>query len=148
MTSSGTSAVGVPVVRAVHVRRSPTDAFRLFTEDIGAWWPMDTHSVYGATGRVSVEGDEIVERSADGERSVWAEIVESSAPRLLVMTWHAGHDAATATRVEVTFAPDGDGTRVELTHTGWEVLGERAEEARQSYDTGWVPVLERFVAAS
>jgi hypothetical protein len=49
--------------------------------------------------------------------------------------------------VEVAFLPDGDGTRVELTHTGWEALGERAEQARRSYDQGWVPVLERFVEA-
>ena len=147
MTTSRTSAVGVPVVRAVHVRRTPDDAFRLFTEDIGAWWPMETHSVFGATARVATEGREIVEHSAAGERSVWAEIVESDPPSRLVLRWHPGTDPATATTVEVTFAPDPDGTRVELTHSGWEVLGERALSARQSYDEGWLPVLERFTTA-
>jgi uncharacterized protein YndB with AHSA1/START domain len=146
MTPSGTSAVSVPVVRAITVRRTPEDAFRLFTADIGSWWPMDPHSVYGATARVDVEGSEIVERSAEGERSVWAEVVESSPPRRLVLSWHPGTEPAKATRVEVSFLADGEGTRVELTHTGWEALGERAEAARQSYDTGWVLVLERYAA--
>jgi uncharacterized protein YndB with AHSA1/START domain len=129
------------------VRRTPEDAFRLFTEDIGSWWPMDPHSVFGATARVDVEGSEIVEQSAKGERSVWAEIVESSPPHRLVLSWHPGTDPAKATRVEVAFLPDGEGTRVELTHTGWEALGERAEAARQSYDNGWQLVLQRFAEA-
>jgi uncharacterized protein YndB with AHSA1/START domain len=148
MTTSGTSAVNVPVVRAVTVRRTPEDTFRLFTVDIGAWWPMGTHSVFGATARVDVEGSEVVETSAEGERSVWAEIVESSPPRRLVLSWHPGTDPAKPTRVEVSFAPDGEGaTRVELTHTGWEALGERAEAARQSYDEGWQSVLGLFAEA-
>jgi uncharacterized protein YndB with AHSA1/START domain len=147
MTPSGASAVSVPVVRAVTVRRTPEDTFRLFTADIGAWWPMETHSVFGATARVDVEGSEIVETSAEGERSVWAEIVESSPPQRLVLSWHPGSDPARPTRVEVSFAPDGEGTRVELTHAGWETMGERAEAARQSYDEGWKSVLELFAAA-
>ena len=106
---------------------------------------METHSVFGAAGRVAVEGREIVERSGRAERSVWAEIEEWSPPRLLVLRWHPGTDPARPTRVEVAFVPDGVGTRVELTHTGWEVLGERAEGARQSYEQGWVVVLESFV---
>ncbi len=147
MTTSGTSAVSVSVVRAVTGRRTPEDTFRLFTADIGAWWPMETHSVFGATARVDVEGSEIVERSAEGERSVWAEIVESSPPHRLVLSWHPGTDPAKPTRVEVSFAPDGEGTRVELTHTGWEAMGERAGSARRSYDEGWLSVLQRFAAA-
>jgi len=141
------SQVGVPVVRVVHVRRRPEDAFRIFTEDIGAWWPMETHSVFGAAARVAVEGTEIVERSGLGEQSVWAEIEEWSPPHLLVLSWHPGTDPAKATKVEISFAPDDEGTRVELTHTGWEALGERAEAARQSYDEGWLSVLQRFAAA-
>jgi len=139
--------VSVPVVRAVTVRRTPEDTFRLFTTVIGAWWPMEAHSVFGATARVDVEGSEIVERSAEGERSVWAEILESSPPRLLVLSWHSGTDPAKPTRVEVSFAADGAGTRVELTHTGWEVLGEGAAFARKSYDEGWRPVLECLAEA-
>jgi len=145
--TSETNTVSAPVVRAVHVARSREDAFRIFTEDIGAWWPMESFSVFGATARVAVEGSDIAEHSAEGERTVWAEIVESDPPRLLVLKWHPGTDPATATTVEVAFADDGDRTRVELTHSGWETLGERAMAVRQSYDGGWLQVLERFVAA-
>ena len=42
------------------------------------------------------------------------------------------------------FLADDDGTRVVLTHHGWERLGERAVEARRSYADGWLSVLEGY----
>jgi len=33
-----------PIVKSVDVRRSAADAFRIFTEEVTAWWPMKTHS--------------------------------------------------------------------------------------------------------
>ena len=38
---------------------------------------------------------------------------------------------------------DGGGTHVELTHSGWEKLGEAAADLRARYDRGWVAVFER-----
>jgi hypothetical protein len=45
----------------------------------------------------------------------------------------------------VRFAPEGEGTRVELEHRGWEKSG--AGE-RSSYDGGWEYVLRKFAEAS
>ena len=44
------------------------------------------------------------------------------------------------------FLADDDGTRVVLTHHGWERLGDRAAEARGSYAEGWLSVLEGYAA--
>jgi hypothetical protein len=43
----------------------------------------------------------------------------------------------------VTFTPAEAGTRVELTHWGWEHLGDRAASVRESYNQGWVTVFEQ-----
>ena len=51
------------------------------------------------------------------------------------------------TEVRVTFATDGDGCRVELTHSGWEALDDGAT-TRGGYNSGWNGVLERIVAAA
>ena len=32
-----------PILRSITVRRSPDEAFRLFTAEMGSWWPLDTH---------------------------------------------------------------------------------------------------------
>ena len=44
---------------------------------------------------------------------------------------------------KLRFTPEDGGTRVELTHAGWEALGEEAQSVRDSYDRGWVKVFEQ-----
>ena len=36
-----------PVLRSVTVECAPEHAFRVFTERLGEWWPLETHSIYG-----------------------------------------------------------------------------------------------------
>jgi uncharacterized protein YndB with AHSA1/START domain len=67
-------------------------------------------------------------------------------PRRLAFTWQCLLTAEQAQRVEVTFAPAADGTRVELVHTGWEKLGDAAAAKRDSYDKGWGRVFEQCYA--
>ena len=39
------------VTRSVTVSASPERAFRAFTEEIGGWWPLQTHSLFGESSR-------------------------------------------------------------------------------------------------
>ncbi len=41
-----------PIVKDVLVRCDPARAFDTFTNSIGRWWPMEGHSVGGASARV------------------------------------------------------------------------------------------------
>ena len=43
--------------------------------------------------------------------------------------------------IEVQFEPEGTGTRLTLTHTGWERLGKEARKARRGYPIGWQYVM-------
>lgn len=134
-----------PVVRAVHVRKPVEDAFRIFTERIGDWWPLQRFGLYesATTGVWFVDG-KIVERSTSGEEGVWAEVTVWEPPYRLALSWHPGTDPALATVVEVDFEPDEDGTRVVLTHSGWEILGDRAARGRAGYAGGWRSVVAGF----
>ena len=65
MTQQETEALA-PLRLSVLVGRPPAHAFRVFTEGIGTWWPLETHSV-GEGGAENVElesrvGGQIVER--------------------------------------------------------------------------------------
>jgi uncharacterized protein YndB with AHSA1/START domain/uncharacterized protein YciI len=132
-----------PVRREIRVAADPATAYAVFTAHLGAWWPLGQFSVHGASASVAFEGDEIVERSTDGEVSVWAEVLERSAPDLLRLSWHPGQPADQATEVEVTFHADGEGTLVRLLHRGWERLAEPARAA-DSYAQGWVAVIDCY----
>jgi uncharacterized protein YndB with AHSA1/START domain/uncharacterized protein YciI len=136
-----------PVRRSVVVRCAPERAFAAFCHEIGAWWPLRSHSVNGADAAgVRLDprvGGTIVETAADGSSVVWGTVLRYQPPRLLAFSWHPGWAADDATEVQVRFAEHPDGTLVELEHTGWE-RHPRGAAAREDYTGGWVTVLRAF----
>lgn len=48
--------------------------------------------------------------------------------------------------MEVEFSAVEHGTRVVLTHRGWDALGEKGPEMREEYVDGWDFVLGRYGA--
>jgi uncharacterized protein YndB with AHSA1/START domain len=138
-----------PVRVEVVVPCPPARAFEFFTRDIARWWPRGTHSVSRAScATVTVdarEGGTIYETAQDGSRHTWGTLTRCEPGERLDFTWHPGRNADSAQRVEVRFARVSGGTRVELTHGGWDVLGERAADARRGYQGGWTMILnERY----
>ena len=82
-------------------------------------------------------------RSTSGARSSpW------EPPSRVGYTWHPGRGEETAQEVEVTFTPEGDGTRVDIRHWGWEKLGDRLDETIASYNEGWDMVLAVYARAA
>ena len=137
-----------PVRRTVSVACSPERAFELFTERMADWWPTSTHSLSGdRTDTVVVEakvGGRLYEVDSDGTEHPWGSVLVWEPPSRFAVEWRLGSD--TSTDWEVTFTPDADGTRVELVHRHWERLGAEASATRDSYENGWVTVLDAYVA--
>jgi uncharacterized protein YndB with AHSA1/START domain len=145
--------MALEVRSSVTVKLPRDEAFRLFTERIGSWWPMARHSVYeGDAAGVTMEprvGGRLYESAADGRTSDWGTVTVWEPVDRVAMTWHPGYGEELATVVDVTFhdSPDG-GTQVELLHTGWEVHGGTASEAAATYQSGWPSVLGLFAEAA
>lgn len=136
-----------PVLRATHVTLPADVAFRVFTEQLGAWWPLTTHGCFGAdSAGVAFEGGLLVERSLTGERATWGEVLAWEPPHRLLVTWHPGRAEGPATQVEVRFVAVDGGTRVELAHSGWQALpdGGVAARARYSGRNAWGTVLDHY----
>jgi uncharacterized protein YndB with AHSA1/START domain len=123
-------------------------AFRLYTEGIARWWPLQKFSVGEEDSDAVVleprKGGRLYERTKSGEEHAWGTVLGWDPPRRLVHTWHPGREPESAQQVEITFEQEGAGTRVELVHTGWEKLGDRAPEAFTNYEGGWDIVLGRY----
>ncbi len=141
-----TNETGIePVVFNAVVEMKAEDAFRLFTDGIASWWPLETHSVGGANAKSCVfeakEDGAIYEIDANGERHVWGRVVICEPGEHLVFTWHPGRAEESAQEVEMYFDEDGSVTHIELIHSEWEKLGESAQELRDSYETGWAKVV-------
>jgi uncharacterized protein YndB with AHSA1/START domain len=148
-----------PIRKSVRVDRTQQDAFDLFTEHIGEWWPTEELSRTAdeklgkgvKLERVVFEprqGGRVYEVTSDGREPSWAEVLVYEPPSRVVLAWKPNDSDRPPTEVEVRFEPDHGGTRVELEHRGWERLGDLATKARQGYSDGWRIPLERFVAAA
>ena len=142
------------------VCRSPSmEAFRLFTEHIDRWWPVEVLSraarravrrrCQGGTGRLRAS------RRWSPLRGHVRRVSKGSGLTLPPSSLRPGScspgsrtTGPTSDRGRDPFEQDGDGTIVRLEHRGWEELGARAAEAREGHDGGWRLPLERFVAAA
>jgi hypothetical protein len=139
------STVIVDAIRkTVLVDFAPGEAFDLFTARIASWWPVARHSYGGDKvtdvvfeGRV---GGRVYEVTDAGEQD-WARVLAFDPPSGFRLEWLIGD--ACGSEVEVTFAPEGPGSRVVLEHRGWESAASRG-----SYADGWELVLATFVEAT
>lgn len=142
-----------PVRKSIEVRCEPETAFRIFTSGIADWWPVDRHSISSMRGEnpasIALEphvGGQVFEITADGRRENWARITHFEPGRKIALNWHVMVPEDQATTVEVLFLPISGGTRVELVHSGWEILGESGAQMRNNYNGGWVGVFETAFA--
>ena len=149
MTSAAiTSEAFTPLVKSIVVPWTPEAAFKRWTTDIGAWWPGRTHSV----GQKKVKnivfgagvGERLYEEWHDGTQREWGRVTRWEPPRMVRYTWYPDRTPESAQDIEVRFDAEGSGTRLTLTHTGWERLGAKARKARRGYPIGWSYVMSLF----
>ena len=141
-----------PIQKTLHVPLRPQKAFELFTENLDQWWPTESHSLSAADGelpkQVKVdkhEGGHITETKHDGDTGRWGTITKWDEGRAFGISWYVGRSEDEATDLEVLFIPTDMGTRIELTHSGFERLGNEAVAMHGNYLKGWEFVLtERF----
>ena len=133
--------------KAIVVARPPAIAFRVFCEEIGRWWPLKEG--YSAGGDRAKEifledhvGGRFFERFIDGTEYELGRVTAYEPPRLVAFSWCSPRWEG-PTRVEIRFVQDGDGTRVELQHSGWE-QGPTMLEIGKRFANGWEFVLTRF----
>jgi uncharacterized protein YndB with AHSA1/START domain len=136
------------VEQSVHVPLTPGDAFRLFTDGIGEWWPLEEGFSYGGDRAHKiflepVEGGRFYECFVDGDELQVGTVVVCAPPDRVVFTWRSP-DWQAETEVEVRFLADPSGTNVELAHRGWERLGADAETCARTWANGWPRVVSCF----
>lgn len=140
-----------PITIVTTVERSPTETFDAFLSKVSHWWPLETHSVSPYLGQPApetvvierYEGGRIFETSTQGEQFIWGIVLEYVEGKRIAFSWHPGLSEAEATKVTVEFeVTDAGCTVVTLVHTGWEARGEKADEMRGNYQTGWADIIQ------
>jgi len=146
-------------IRASVVVQAPLErAFRVFTEDIGTWWPSDHHILKAEVADMVFEprvGGHVYDRGVDGSECRWARVLAYDPPRRVVFSWDVDPrwqlepDPAKTSEVEVRFISEGpESTLVELEHRGIDRHGEGWEGMRDAVGSpgGWRRELEALAA--
>jgi uncharacterized protein YndB with AHSA1/START domain len=136
------------VHQSVHVDLPPSEAFHLFTEGIGEWWPLQEGYSYGGDRARSiflepVVGGRFFERFGDGDELQVGTVMSCSPPDRIVFTWRSPEWQGD-TEVDVNFVPDSSGTSVLLEHRGWEQLGPDGALIAARWANGWPRVVAAF----
>ena len=143
-----------PIVKTIEVPCSQAEAFDVFVGEMGSWWPLGKFTVSAMGGRpaktIRVEakqGGTIVEIGPDDNEHLWGSIRAYEPHEFVSMDFHfapPGVEVTDRTLVEVRFTALSDArTRVELTQSNWEALGEQAAMIRGGYVHGWTIIFEQ-----
>ncbi len=122
------AADGVSV--SIDVQVEPAAAFDVFTRELDTWWGRGPRfrplSPYGGSFTLEPGVGGRLLHTADGPPDrvfVVGRIEVWEPPSRLALTWRLPNFAPTqVTRVEISFVPVADGTRVCVTHSGWDCL--------------------------
>jgi uncharacterized protein YndB with AHSA1/START domain len=141
------TAVG-PIRLTVTVNRPPQEAFRIFTERFGDWWPIHEYSIGRDRTEKAVfepwEGGRVYEVMEGGREATWGWVTRWNPPHRVGLGWQTNPQAPGPTELTVTFSPEGAGARVEVDHRGWEIYGDAAPAAHEEYEIGWQTTLPLF----
>ena len=128
--------------KSIIVNCSPETSFKVFCDDMSQWWPG---GFGGKDAKVFLDGrvgGRFFERRSDGSEYQIGKVTSYQPPSFVAFTFRAP-SWDVDTQVEIRFTADGGGTRVELEHSGWD-QDAKTRDARNSYDGGWVGVLEHY----
>jgi uncharacterized protein YndB with AHSA1/START domain len=142
-----------PVVRTIDVNAPPARAFELFTQHMGRWWPVGRTVGKNPHAEVILEphvGGRWFEVDAEGVETSWGKVLAWEPPGRAVLAWQLNsqwtYDPDFVTEVELSFSPEGGGTRVTLEHRNLERFGADAEKHAAQLGGGWPNFLRDFAA--
>jgi uncharacterized protein YndB with AHSA1/START domain len=144
-------------IRSSIVVDVPIDrAFRVFTEDFGAFKPP-SHNLLGVEIAETVfeprVGGYLYDRGVDGTVCRWARVLAYEPPGRVLISWDISPhwqletDLEKTSEVEVRFIAETDKrTRVELEHRNLDRHGDGWEGLREGVgsDEGWPLYLQRY----
>jgi len=144
------------VQTSIVVQAPPDRAFRVFTEQFGAFKPREHNLLSVDIAETVLEprvGGSVFDRGVDGTICRWARVLAYEPPDRLLISWDISPrweiepDPTKTSEVEVRFvAETEDRTRVELTHRHLERHGDGWQSIRDGVagEDGWPLYLRRY----
>lgn len=143
------------VRKSIDVQAAQQTAWRVFTENMGTWWPLAYYKIGKAKAIDAIvepfSGGRWYERGEDGSTCDWGTVLAWEPYTRLLLSWDISADwqpdPNLKTEIEIRFIASGASTtRVELEHRHLDRYGARRDEMRRVFDTegDWGRLLASF----
>ena len=136
------------MIKSIVLPLAPLQAFELFTVRVSEWWPVENrHTNDPLSTLYMLESGRFFERASDDREVELGKIVAWDAGRRLVFDFFVATGIDHPTQVEVQFEPEGEGTRVTVTHGPKPQSAELWGELAPRYARAWERVLAALKGA-
>lgn len=146
-----------PIRCTIGVSAAPDKAFRIFTRDIGKWWPLPYTWSEDQFETAVIEdhaGGRWYEIGLDGVESDWGAVRAFEPGDALVLSFNVSPERTPEpperqSEVAIRFVPASGGTRIELEHRDLARHGEKAATLREGMASrhGWPLILASYARA-
>ncbi|MGH9626568.1 MAG: SRPBCC family protein [Bryobacteraceae bacterium] len=147
------------VRKSVRVQVPQAVAWRVFTEQMGTWWPLENYKIGQARAINAVVepgiGGRWYEVGEDGSTCQWGSVLAWEPQSRLLLSWDITadwqYDPSLKTEIEICFIPEGkNATRVDLEHRRLDRYGARRDQMRRIFEAegDWGRLLEMFARAA
>jgi hypothetical protein len=136
------------MIKSVLLPLTPAEAFKLFTEAISAWWPADRRHTGDEASTLFLQADgRFFERARNGDEIDLGRVVEWQPRERIVLDFYLATGPAHPTQVDIAFVPEGDGTRVTVTHGPKPESLDLWDDRAPRYARSWEVVLAAMRSA-
>ncbi|MDX1554764.1 MAG: SRPBCC domain-containing protein [Xanthomonadales bacterium] len=144
----------------IDIATTPSEAFRIFTEETDAWWQHGGKYRPMMQGKMMFEpgvGGRLLQRNRNRDYELGA-VLSWEPGEVLEFEWRLDNfEEGQLTRVRITFTPIDTGTRLHVRHSGWDTLppdhparhgrvGQAFVEFRTCWWNDFLAGLARFTA--
>jgi Activator of Hsp90 ATPase homolog 1-like protein len=137
------------MVKSVVLPLAPLAAFDLFTQKIGEWWPVDRrHTQDPASAIFLLQSGRFYERARDGREVELGRVRSWELPKRILLDFFIATGPERPTEVEITFAAQGSGTCVTVTHRPKPESEPLWTERAPRYERSWDVVLAALARAA
>ena len=121
------------IEQTIAIEAPPDRVYQALTDasELVKWFPTTAESDPRPGGAYAFSFE--FAAATDRDHATEGTFLDVAANQRLRYTWPAGH-AKVPTEVGFALAPEGSGTRLTLTHTGWTAA---THESQKEHDMGW-----------
>jgi hypothetical protein len=137
-----------PILIEFQLPCSAVEAFDLYAQRIGSWWPSRFTAHGDGLETIIIEpaiGGRVYERGHDGSVCDWGVVRSYEAGSELVHSFHLAQDAQHPSEVAVHFTGAPAGCHMRFEHRGWTADNVHERRKFESAGGGWDVVLGSFV---